>query len=111
MSEENLSKITETLLAGGKMLGVHCGKCKSPLFEYKGEVVCPVCRGKTKSETSKVEPKSQTLKKLDKVLNAKLDALTEQLENESDQAKVLKLLDSIKSTLEALERLKKTEKS
>jgi len=111
MSEADLSKITEMLLAGGKMLGVHCGKCRSPLFEYKGAVVCPVCGGKIKSETSKVEPKSQTLKKLEKVLNSKLDALVEQLEKESDQAKVLGLLDSIKSTLEALESVKKAEKS
>lgn len=111
MIEENLSKITEMLLAGGKMLGVHCGDCKSPLFEYKGKVVCPVCGGKTKPEKSKVEPDIPTLKKLEKVLQAKLDALTDQLEKESNQTKVLKLLDSIKSTLEAIERLKKTGKS
>lgn len=104
MQDEKIPKITEMLLAGGKMLGVHCGKCMSPLFQYQEKVVCPVCGEKTKPIKKEAEPGA--LKKVEEVLHAKLNSLAEQLAKETDQAKTLELLDSIKSTLEALEKLK-----
>ena len=107
MEEEQLKKITETLLAGGKMLGVHCGKCKSPLFELKGRVVCPICG---EFSEKKVEEKIDVLKdveKLERTLYSKLNDLTGQLEKEKDPSKTVELLGSIRATLETLERLKK----
>ena len=101
--EEKIPKITEMLLAGGKMLGVHCGACMSPLFEYQGKIVCPVCGSKAKPAK---EAKAAPLKKVEEVLHAKLSSLAEQLAKETDHTKTLELLNSIKSTLEALEKLK-----
>lgn len=104
MEEEKLAKITEMLLAGGKMLGVHCGKCMSPLFEFQGKIVCPVCRGDAKP--AKPEAKAPPLKKVEEVLHAKINSLAEQLAGETDHAKTLELLEKIKSALEALEKLR-----
>jgi UPF0148 protein len=36
--------MAEYLLKGGKMLAKSCPDCSSPLFEYKGETFCVVCR-------------------------------------------------------------------
>ncbi len=104
MEEEKLAEITEMLLAGGKMLGVHCGKCMSPLFEFQGKIVCPVCRGEAKP--IKPEVGGPPLKKVEEVLHAKINSLAEQLAEETDHAKTLELLERIKSALEALEKLR-----
>ncbi|MEW6592502.1 MAG: Sjogren's syndrome/scleroderma autoantigen 1 family protein [Candidatus Hadarchaeota archaeon] len=108
MEEERLSKITEMLLSGGKMLGVHCGKCMSPLFDVRGRVLCPVCKAEARPQAPNAGVETQPLKKVEAALNAKLDSLSEQLARETDHAKVAAILDSIKSTLEAIERLKPT---
>ncbi|MEM2889823.1 MAG: Sjogren's syndrome/scleroderma autoantigen 1 family protein [Candidatus Hadarchaeum sp.] len=104
MKEEDIPKVVEMLMAGGKMLAVHCGSCMSPLFEYQGKVVCPVCGGQAKKP--KAEAKTSSLDKVRAALQAKIDALAEQLAKETDHAKTLELLDRIKSALEVLERLK-----
>ncbi|MCA1915449.1 Sjogren's syndrome/scleroderma autoantigen 1 family protein [Methanospirillum hungatei] len=36
--------MAEYLLKGGKMLSKTCPVCHSPLFEYKGETFCVVCK-------------------------------------------------------------------
>jgi UPF0148 protein len=103
--EEKLKKMTEMLLAGGKMLGVHCGKCLGPLFEFQGKVVCPVCGGQTRPAGP--EAGAPPLKRVEEVLHAKINSLAEQLAGETDHARTLELLERIKSALEALEKLKK----
>ena len=105
MKDENIPKIAEMLLAGGKMLAVHCGTCMSPLFEYQGKVVCSVCGDRTKP-AAKAEVKSSPLGKVEEILLAKVNSIAEQLANETDHAKTLELLDRIKSALEALEKVK-----
>ena len=105
MKDENIPKITEMLLAGGKMLAVHCGACMSPLFEYQGKVICSVC-GERKKPAEKAEVKPSNLGKVEEILRAKINSLAEQLANENDHAKTLELLDRIKSALEALEKVK-----
>ncbi len=47
--------MAEYLLKGGKMLAKTCQNCGSPLFEYKGETFCVVCR--ENESTSKDEEK------------------------------------------------------
>jgi len=108
MTEDQIPKIAEMLLAGGKMLAVHCGKCMSPLFEYHGKTVCPVC-GELKKPVEKLEKaeaKPSDLGNVEGILRAKISSLAEQLANENDHAKTLELLDRIKSALEALEKFK-----
>lgn len=104
MKEEEMVKIVDMLMAGGKMLGMHCGRCMSPLFEYKGKVTCPVCGGEAKP--AKEESGRPPTEKLEEVLRSKIDSLTEELARETDHGKMLELLERIKSALEVLKRLK-----
>ncbi len=106
MQDERIAKMTEMLLGGGKMLSVHCGTCKGPLFEFKGKVVCPVCGERTEAVKAEAKPKAAPTEKVEGILRAKLNALADQLEKETDHAKTLELLDRIKSILEVLEKLK-----
>lgn len=105
MGEEKIAKMTEMLLAGGKMLPVHCGACLGPLFEFKGKAVCPVCGGKSEPAKVEAKPKPPPTDKIEGVLRAKLNSLAEQLEKETDHVKTLELLDRVKSVLEVLEKL------
>ncbi|MEO2240671.1 MAG: autoantigen p27 domain-containing protein [Euryarchaeota archaeon] len=44
----DLNRMAEKLLAGYKMLGIHCPDCRAPLFQHPKtkRVVCPVCGAK-----------------------------------------------------------------
>jgi uncharacterized Zn finger protein (UPF0148 family) len=104
MKEKDMGKIVDMLMAGGKMLGVHCGSCMSPLFEYKGKVTCPVCGGEAVPAREKGE--APPTDKLEKVLRSKIDSLTEELAKETDHEKTLEILERIKSALEVMKKLK-----
>ena len=106
MEGEKIAKMIEMLLAGGKMLSVHCGVCMGPLFEFEGKVVCPVCSGKSEAAKAEVKPEAAPTSKVEEVLLLKLNSLAEQLEKETDHTKTLELLDRIKSTLEVLGKLR-----
>lgn len=41
--DEKITKISDMLIKGGKMLSTHCSSCGSPLFKINNETVCPVC--------------------------------------------------------------------
>jgi uncharacterized Zn finger protein (UPF0148 family) len=106
MREKHIAKITDMLLSGGKMLSIHCGECKSPLFEYQGKVVCPVC-----GEREVKAPPEPALKPAavgtERVLREKLDWVTGQLQRETDHRKISELVELMKSLLEALEKVKR----
>ena len=44
------------LLKGGKMLAKSCPACGCPLFEYRGETLCVVCRGEEEGELQASTP-------------------------------------------------------
>ncbi len=48
IKRSDLDRMAEKLLAGYKMLGIHCPDCKAPLFQHPKtkEVTCPVCGAK-----------------------------------------------------------------
>ncbi|MDI6655226.1 MAG: Sjogren's syndrome/scleroderma autoantigen 1 family protein [Candidatus Hydrothermarchaeota archaeon] len=41
--EKALRDMAELLLSKATMLQYHCDKCKSPLFEKEGKIICPTC--------------------------------------------------------------------
>jgi UPF0148 protein len=104
MREKDVAKMAEMLLAGGKMLSLHCAACKSPLFEYEGKVICPVCGEKAKA--AKPEAKPEERPGLERILREKLDQLAARLEKETDLRATSELLELMKSILEVLGRLK-----
>jgi len=101
IKEEQISKIARFLLAGGKMLGVHCGKCGSPLFEKEGKIICPIC-GELETREEAREKRGD---KVREILERRLVELAERLEREADREKTLEILDKMKSILEMLERI------
>jgi UPF0148 protein len=47
--------MADYLLKGGKMLAKECPVCGAPLFEYKGDTMCVVCREKGSEEAGEVQ--------------------------------------------------------
>lgn len=106
MEEKDLDKIAEALLAGGKMLSIHCATCGSPFFELKGKVICPTCEGREEPKPKAV-PKAKPAGEIERVLRSKLGALAEELERESDRQKMAELLGLMKPIFDMLEKLKR----
>jgi uncharacterized Zn finger protein (UPF0148 family) len=102
MQEKNVGKIAEMLLAGGKMLSLHCAKCRSPLFEYEDKVMCPICGEKTEA----ARPEAKPVGEVERVLLEKLNQLATEFEKETDRHAAAELLELMKSILEVLEKLK-----
>jgi len=108
LQDKDVAKMAEMLLAGGKMLSLHCATCKSPLFEYGGKVMCPICGEKAKAatlETAKLKARPAT-DEIEGVLLEKLNQLAAELKKESDRRTVAELLELMKSILEVIEKLK-----
>lgn len=113
VQDENVSKMAEMLLAGGKMLSKHCPECGSPLFELRGKTLCPVCSEKEESKEEKPgkivepEPRKPPRDRLERVLLKKLDELAGELEKEANPRSMSEILELMKSILEILERVRK----
>lgn len=109
MRDEDVSKMARMLLAGGKMLSLHCAKCKSPLFEYEGKITCPICGEQTveaKPKPTKVEVAMAPVG-IESALTEKLNQLVDEFRREKDRHAISELLELIKSILDVLERLRK----
>jgi uncharacterized Zn finger protein (UPF0148 family) len=101
MREKNVAKTAEMLLAGGKMLPVHCATCYSPMFEYEGKIRCPVCG--EKADVKKARVKSESA--IEPILRKKLDQLAEELKGETDRHSAAEILELMKLILEVIEKL------
>lgn len=108
MEEKHVAKVTELLLAGWKMLAIHCATCRSPLFEHGGKVVCPVC-GEREVEapkpTKKPKPEKPAVGGIEGVLEAKLRELALELRGERDKQRIYELLGLMRAILEIREKL------
>lgn len=102
MQERNVAKMAEILLAGGKMLSLHCAKCRSPLFEYEGKVMCPICGEKAEAARPEVKPAGE----VERILLEKLGQVASELKGETDRHAAAELLGIMKSILEVLEKLR-----
>lgn len=122
MSEANnkkskLEKISKMLELGGTMLAQHCERCGSPLFRYKGEVVCPVCSGEdTESREQSVAPSPSepdsnhapdyAPQPIDGsvvvAVHQKMLELSEALMAENDPRRISEILDAIKKAAETI---------
>ncbi|MFQ5974734.1 MAG: Sjogren's syndrome/scleroderma autoantigen 1 family protein [Candidatus Hydrothermarchaeales archaeon] len=98
-------RMVELLLSRAKMLRQHCPKCKSPLFEKGGKIICPACgvfeKGKAVStkdkKTGKKKPKTKKKdKKSDKIIKKKRDELLKRLVKETKPDKIVNLTEAVK---------------
>jgi uncharacterized Zn finger protein (UPF0148 family) len=105
VQDDKVAKMAEALLSGGKMLSLHCAKCRGPLFEKDGKITCVVC-GEKVAETRRAEvAKPVAAKDVKEILAEKLQELAAQLRNETDPHKISEILVLMKSILETLEKL------
>jgi len=104
MQDDKIAKMTEALLSGGKMLSLHCAKCRGPLFEKDGKITCAVC-GMKVAEAKAEAVKPVAARDVREILAEKLQELATQLQKETDPHKISGILVLMKSILEALEKL------
>ena len=104
MQDDKIAKMTEALLSGGKMLSLHCAKCKGPLFEKDGKITCAVCGIKV-TEAKAEAAKPVAARDVQEILAEKLQESAAQLWKETDPHKISEILVLMKSILEALEKL------
>jgi UPF0148 protein len=104
VEDKKVAKMAEALLAGGKMLPLHCGKCGGPLFEREGKIECAVCGEKV--ATVKPETKPAAGGEIERILVEKLEHFSSELRKETDPRKISELLSLMKSTIEVYEKLK-----
>ncbi|MBI1662611.1 MAG: hypothetical protein IS860_03770 [Nitrosopumilus sp.] len=106
MSNDLTKKAAEMLLQGATLLSEPCPYCKGVRVMKEGQALCVSCgRQPEKKEISKeIDPKDSKIS-IKKTLEQKLDILTKELESEKDHEKQQKILKSINSLLEAIEKL------
>lgn len=97
--DKALNKMTELLLSKARMLQYHCAKCKSPLFEKDGKVICPVC-GEMQIGKEGKKQKAQT--KTAQVLLKKRDELLLKIEKEKNPKKLTELLKALEQINKSL---------
>jgi UPF0148 protein len=109
--------MADYLLKGGKMLSSSCPSCGCPLFEYKGETLCVVCRetqGREGREQpapagegmpAEGEPAGTGNRPLAGTLEETLIALALRIREEPDPERVMILMNSLKRGIEALRLL------
>jgi len=105
MEDKKVAKMAEALLAGGKMLPLHCGKCGGPLFEREGKIECAVC-GEKVAAAPTPEAKPVAGGEIERILVEKLGHFASELRKETDPRKISELLALMKTTLEVYEKLK-----
>lgn len=111
--------MAEYLLKGGKMLARTCQNCGSPLFEYKGETSCVVCKesdleskGENKGDSRSKSQNQESRHMNPGILSAGIDInLVEQfdrtfksllicIEEEPDSRKIAELAHALKEVAE-----------
>lgn len=95
--EEAIKNMAQLLLERAKMLQYHCGKCKSPLFQKEGKIICPVCGEYETEKEAKIEkpkPKKKDDALMD-ILKRKREELVKRLEKEDNPQEISALLDAI----------------
>jgi UPF0148 protein len=105
VQDDKIAKMTAALLSGGKMLSLHCAKCRGPLFEKDGKITCAVC-GEKFADVRKAEAvKPVAARDVREILAEKLQELAAQMRKETDPHKISEIIVLMKSILEALEKL------
>jgi len=123
-SDEAIKRAAELLLKGATMLNKVCPKCKTPLYKYKGRIICPTCeieyvivdnkgeiREKEKENVIKKEMarkrKTEEIRynEVTETLEMKLQELTEKLEKSQEPKEIEEIARAIKSVGEAIKVL------
>lgn len=112
VSSELTKKAVDMLLKGATLLGEPCPYCKGVRVMKDGNALCVNC-GRAPEDKKIEERQIQESEKPQQgqsalnVLEAKLEKLSKELEQEKDHEKQQKILKSINSLVEIIGKLKK----
>ena len=114
MSKELTKKAVEMLLKGATLLSEPCPYCKGVRVMKDGYALCVNCGKEPQTPQNESGASADDLKKEStkpdsalSVLEQKLEDLSKELEKEKDHEKQQKILQSIKSLVEIIAKLKK----
>ncbi len=107
MTEDLTKKAAEMLLNGATLLSDPCPYCKGVRVMKDGHALCISC-GREPEKKQVPEKDIQQSKKspLEETLDKKMIELSKELEQEKDHEKQQKILKSINSVLETIEKIK-----
>jgi len=107
VTEDLTKKAAEMLLNGATLLSDPCPYCKGVRVMKDGHALCISC-GREPEKKQVPEKDIQQSKKspLEETLDKKMIELSKELEQEKDHEKQQKILKSINSVLETIEKIK-----
>ncbi len=107
MTEDLTKKAAEMLLNGATLLSEPCPYCAGVRVMKDGFALCISCgRKPEKKDIPKEKSPKEFKSSLGKILEEKLEILSKELENEKEHEKQQKILKSMNSILETLEKIK-----
>ncbi|EHP84931.1 Sjogren's syndrome/scleroderma autoantigen 1 family protein [Methanotorris formicicus] len=99
--------MSKELLKGAKMLGEHCEKCGTPLFEKDGEVYCPICKIKGNEKKTEYISKLNEGNRQEEILEDKINYLLERLKDENEVSRIIEIGKALEILLRVKELIEK----
>ncbi len=110
MTKELTKKAAKMLLNGATLLSDPCPYCKGVRVMKEGHALCISCgREPEKKDISVKKSSDDTTSPIKKTLEKKVELLSKELENENDHEKQQKILKTINSVLETIEKVKEAQ--
>ncbi len=107
MTEDLTRKAAEMLLNGATLLSDPCPYCKGVRVMKDGHALCISCgREPEKKQIPQKDIQQSKKSPLEETLDKKMLDLSKELEQEKDHEKQQKILKSINSVLETIEKIK-----
>ena len=107
MTEDLTKKAAEMLLNGATLLSDPCPYCKGVRVMKDGHALCISCgREPGKKQVPQKDIQQSKKSPLEETLDKKMIELSKELEQEKDHEKQQKILKSINSVLETIEKIK-----
>lgn len=113
---EDVKKMADMLRAGATMLSEQCPSCNSPIFKLRsGELWCPKCN----KRIVMVKPGEETTRTIGNILLevteenilTKIQELNQIIKQEKDPVRLQHLGEVLSTWLEALEKVKRIQKT
>jgi UPF0148 protein len=97
--EEKTKKAAELLLQGAAMLQISCPQCNDPIYRRRdGQMFCVNCQSiiMYEKDSSKHDNEPRTQNDTSDPIQAKIEKLAAQLDQEDDPEKIVKIAETIK---------------
>ena len=107
MSKDLTKKAVEMLLQGATFLKEPCPYCSGVRVMKEGQALCISCGREPEKKKIPRQDNNEQKSNLVEILEKKLEILSKELEQETDHEKQQKILTSINSLIEAMDKIKK----